>query len=71
MDSWKLIGTVAGCVVLDLGARFAWNLAKDRGRQEAYEEMEREPHVAPSQDGDCLVMVLDGKKYYLKIEPAE
>ena len=42
MDSpWKLLGTIAGCIAVDFGARFVWDLAKERGRQEAYEEMAR------------------------------
>jgi hypothetical protein len=70
MDSpWKLIGTVIGCVVVDLGARFVWQLAKDRGYQEALDDMGDEGYIAPGKEGEPVIVVIDGKRYRLTFEP--
>ena len=73
MDSpWKLLGTIAGCIAVDFGARFVWDLAKERGRQEAYEEMANSgAYVAPGESGEPVIIVVNGEKFYLKIEPVE
>ena len=73
MDSpWKLLGTIAGCIVLDVGVRFAWEVAKDQGRQEAYEEMANSgAYVANGKEGEPVIIVVNGERFYLKIEPVD
>lgn len=70
VSPWKLLGTIAGCIVLDFGVRGLYEFAKNRGYQEALEDLENNgAYVKKGNAGEPVIVVVNGEEFYLSIEP--
>lgn len=70
ISPWKLLGTIAGCIAVDFGIRAFYEYAKHRGYQQALEDLEKEgAYIKRGGEGEPVVVVVNGEKFYLSIEP--
>lgn len=70
INPWKLLGTIAGCIAVDVGIRALYEFAKNRGREELLEELENEgAYVKRGGEGEPVIVVVNGEEFYLAIEP--
>ena len=67
--TWKVIKTVAGSFVIVYGIHFALSLAKNKGKQEAFDEFEKKKaYVEVTKNGDPAIFEINGKKFKMKYE---
>lgn len=70
-DIWKLAKTIAGSFAVVYIIQGGWFFAKELGKREAYDEMAKEPTLECDETTGRIMVNLDGKKYYMKLEKVD
>ncbi len=66
--TWDVVKTVAGAFVIVYAIQGGFELAKRLGRKEAFNEIANQPKVEQGNQGDPVIVGMNGKKFRIKFE---